>query len=407
MGEVRHLVLGFYTFRLFRYSYFHVAIGLVYFQSVGLTLSQALSLESVYYVSKATFDIPGGYFADRVGRKPSLIISGLLCALAYMIIGTNETYLVFAGAEILLGLAMSMAITSDSALLFDELKELNAEDQYQKAEGRGWALRNLGFGVAAAIGSWIAAQTTLGMPFLMSAGGISIASVIAIFYIKEPNFKPTLGGKLWYRDVVVVLKKPSFLPIVLFFAVMFIAVRIGFWAFQPVIEKTGTDLAWFGVLFGITLLVSLCSAISIGWVSKTYLAPWGAITSVLSFCFFVIAAGVSMEGQLMLIVVMAGFCIHAVGQGIYDPIMRERINGMSSGSVRATMMSVAIMLGNLGFAAFAPIYGYCLENYGHFQTLISVGVVILILGVSLSGWIRASQKRERIIKEAKSSRSYT
>ncbi len=400
MGEVRHLILGFYAFRLFRYSYFHVAIGLIYFQSVGLTLSQALSLESVYYVSKAIFDIPGGYFADRVGRKPSLIISGLLCALAYVIIGTNETYLVFTCAEILLGLAMSMAITSDSALLFDELKELNAEDQYQKVEGRGWALRNFGFGAASAMGAWIAAQTTLGIPFLISAGVILIASIIAIFYIKEPNFKPTSSGKLWYKNVMVVLKKPSFIPIVLFFAVMFIAVRIGFWAFQPVMEGIGVDLVWFGVLFGITLSVSLFSAINIDWVSKTYMAPWGAITVMLSFCFFVIVAGLSMSRQFVLVVVMMGFCIHAVGQGIYDPIMREEINSLSSGSVRATMMSVAIMLGNLGFAAFAPIYGYCLENYGHFQTLISVGVVILVFGLSLSGWIRTSQRRESIIKEA-------
>ena len=391
MREISHLILGFYAFRLFRYSYFHVAIGLIYFQSVGLTLSQALSLESIYYISKAIFDIPGGYFSDKVGRKPSLIISGFLCAIAYLVIGTNSTYTVFAGAEILLGLAMSMTITSDSALLFDELKERNAENMYRRAEGRGWALRNFGFGAASAIGAWIAAETTLGVPFIVSAAVISIASIIAIFYIKEPNFKPSSSGESWYKNVLEILKKPSFLPIVLFFGVTFIAVRIGFWAFQPVIDEIGIDIAWFGLLFGMTLAISLLSAISIEWVKKTYFAPWGIITFVLSTCFFVIAIGTTLTNLFALITVMTGFCVHAIGQGIYDPIMREKINALSSGSVRATMMSIAIMIGNLGFAAFAPLYGILVENFGHFYTLTSVGVGVLVLGSLLTSWIKISE----------------
>ncbi|MBY6059454.1 hypothetical protein, partial [Leisingera daeponensis] len=59
MLDTTKLIYGFFVFRLFRYSYFHVAIGLMYFQSVGLSLSQALTGRRISQASGTLFSLRG------------------------------------------------------------------------------------------------------------------------------------------------------------------------------------------------------------------------------------------------------------------------------------------------------------------------------------------------------------
>ena len=382
MLDTTKLIYGFFVYRLFRYSYFHVAIGLVYFQSVGLSLSQALSLESIYYITKAVSDVPGGYFADKIGRKTSLTTGSLLCAAAYGVMGLGSTYTVFALAEIMLGVAMSLATTSDSALLYDELEARGEVKRYEQVEGTGWAMRNLGFGAASAVGAWIAAATSLAVPFLISAVVISVSVLFVVFFLHEPHFHEN-KKKPWFKMIGRVFTQPGFILVILFFAVTFIAVRIGFWAFQPMLEFLQVELGYYGVLFGVMLGISLLSALRVGWVKTMAGGPWSVLALLISVCFFVLAAGAYLSGIVGLVIALLGFAIHSVAQGVYDPVMRKEINGLSEGSVRASTMAVATMLGNIGFAVVAPIYGWSVETYGQTVSMLAIGLTVAVVSVPL------------------------
>ena len=376
MSDTTKLIYGFFVYRLFRYSYFHVAIGLVYFQSVGLTLAQALSLESIYYITKAISDVPGGYFADKIGRKTSLIVGSLLCASAYAVMGSGSSYAVFAVAEVMLGVAMSLSTSSDSALLYDELKARGESHRYEQAEGTGWAMRNLGFGIASAVGAWIAAATSLAVPFLISAALISVSVLFIVFFLHEPSFSDNKTSTPWFRSLGTVLRQPGFFLIILFFAVTFAAVRIGFWAFQPMLEYLGVELRFFGTLFGVMLVISLLTALRIAWVNQLPGGPWTVLTVLISSCFMLMALGANIFGIAGLVIAIAGFAIHAVAQGLYDPVMRREINALSDGPVRASTMAVATMLGNVTFAVVAPVYGWSVDVYGHPKTMVVIGILV-------------------------------
>jgi len=384
MLDSTKLIYGFFIYRLFRYSYFHVAIGLIYFQSVGLSLSQALSLESIYYITKAISDVPGGYFADKIGRKASLIVGSLMCAAAYGVMGFGSTYAIFAVAEVMLGVAMSLSTTSDSALLYDELKARGESDRYEQAEGAGWAMRNLGFGAASAIGAWIAAATSLAVPFLISSVVISISVLFVIFFLHEPHFKENKSSTPWFLALGTVMRQPGFFLIILFFACTFVAVRIGFWAFQPMLEHLQIGLEYFGILFGLMLGISLVSALRLGWVIALPGGPWAVLTVLVSSCFVIMGIGAYVAGTVGLIVALAGFAVHSVAQGIYDPVMRREINALSDGPVRASTMAVATMLGNIIFAIVAPIYGLSVESYGHPLTMVIIGAVVFLFAGTLA-----------------------
>jgi len=389
MLDTTKLIYGFFVFRLFRYSYFHVAIGLMYFQSVGLSLSQALSLESIYYVTKAISDVPGGYFADKMGRKTSLIAGSLLCAAAYGVMGLGSTYAVFAVAEIMLGIAMSLATTSDSALLYDELEARGEIERYEQAEGTGWAMRNLGFGAASAIGAWIAATTSLAVPFLVSAVVISVSVLFVVFFLHEPHFKENKNKTPWFKAIGKVFAQPGFVLIVLFFAITFVAVRIGFWAFQPMLEHLQVELGYYGVLFGVMLGISLLSALRVGWVKNAAGGPWSVLALLISLCFLILGAGAYLGGLAGLVVALLGFAVHSIAQGVYDPVMRREINALSDGPVRASTMAVATMLGNIGFAIVAPVYGWSVEAHGHGFTMLAIALAAGIISGGLGVAIKA------------------
>ena len=383
MVRTTGLIYGFFAYRLLRYSYFHVAIGLMYFQSVGLSLSQALSLESIYYLTKAISDMPGGCFADKYGRKTSLVIGSLLCGFAYGVMGFGSTYMVFAVAEIMLGVAMSLATTADSALMYDELDARNEVERYEQLEGAGWAMRNLGFGAASAIGAWIAGATSLSVPFLMSAVVIGVSVLFVVFFLHEPHFKETRNRTPWLVAIRGVVRQSEFVLIVSYFAITFVAVRIGFWAFQPMLEHLGVELSYYGLLFGVMLGISLLSALRIGWVRKTYGGPWATLTFLIGSCFLILAAGAHLSGVVGLVVSLVGFSVHAVAQGVYDPLMRREINLLSDSSVRASSIAVATMLGNIVFAGVAPIYGWSVEEFGHPTTMLSIGVAVGLVSGTL------------------------
>lgn len=384
MLDTSRLIYGFYVYRLFRYSYFHVAIGLIYFQSVGLTLAQALSLESIYYITKAITDVPGGYFADKIGRKISLIVGSLLCAVAYAVMGFGSTYMVFAVAEVMLGLAMSLATTSDSALMYDELKARGDHDRYEQTEGTGWAMRNLGFAVASAAGAWIAALTSLAVPFLISSAVIAFSVLFIVFFLHEPNFKDNKTSETWFRALRKVLSQPALFHIIMFFAVTFVAVRIGFWAFQPMLEHLSVELRFFGIIFGMMLAISLAAALQVGWVKRVRGGPWMVLTLLITSCFFIMGLGAEVAGVTGLVIVLGGFALHSVAQGIYDPVMRREINGLSSGAVRASTMAVATMFGNVIFALVAPIYGMSVTAYGHPITMMIIGCMVGLVAGTLA-----------------------
>jgi MFS family permease len=372
------LNLGFYGFRLLRNAYFHVAIGISYFASVGLSLGDALLLESIYYVSKCLTEVPTGWLADRFGRRICLVASSLTAATGYAMLVLFVGFRPFILAEILLGLSMSLASGADSALVYDALAATRRLEDYRRIEGRGWAMRNLGYGAASAVGSLIAARYGLGLPFLVSSA----------FIILSLPFLALMGGERGVRRgtdpaaagtpaLGLLLRNRSFLFVLLFFSLLFVYVRIGFWAFQPALIEMRVSLSWFGPLFCLTLGVALLAGVRTDLIRTTPLGMIGLLTLPILAFLVLLAAGVRLGGAGGLAVALLGFALHAVVQGIYDPIMRDWVNTFCAASCRATTLSLASMLGNLGFAAVAPLFGRAVEHFGTAPVALAAALILL------------------------------
>lgn len=152
--------------------------------SQHLTLANVLRLEAVYYAAVVLLEIPSGYFSDRVGRRPTLMISALAFIAAYVLFMFDGGFAVFAIAQILLATGIAFNSGTDTSFLYDSLAATRRTDEYPAIEAV--ATRNgMAASAIAAITGGLVAMIDLRLAYAVSlvAALMSLAIVIAF---REP-----------------------------------------------------------------------------------------------------------------------------------------------------------------------------------------------------------------------------
>nr|WP_249154599.1 MFS transporter [Bradyrhizobium manausense] len=388
--------LAFIVFRFSRNSYFHVAFSVLYFQSLGFSLATALSLESFYYVAKAGLEVPSGVFADRIGRKMTLVLGSLIAASCYLGLGLCDQYWQMMLFEAGLGLSMSMASGTDSALVYDEYRAIGKIREYERVESAGWGMRNIARGLASAFGSVFAAWYTMGSTFILTSIAIFISAPVAAIFLREGNRKSTTLKGVVLSAVSLVQRNGEYRRVLLQFAIITIGVKAGFWAFQPFSDLHHIPLQWIGACFTALLFVSLVASFFVERICGLF-GLLHTQTALIVAAFVIMSLSFASTGVAGIVIVSIGLALHAVAQGISDPIMRILINRYAESESRATAMSVASMAGDGAFSLVAPLFGYLIDKHGG-----AAGSLAIVL-VSLSALYPDLIGRQKMQRKALSS----
>lgn len=150
----------YYAFVFFREFFFFSAVLVPFFTDwAGLSLFQMTLLQSWFAGWIFLLEVPTGAIADRFGRKSSLILSGLVVAIAALIYGSIPSFPVFLLAEFLFAVSFALLSGADEAFLFDSLKLLGKEKKAKHFFGKAESFRFTGIMIAAPIGSIVATHT--------------------------------------------------------------------------------------------------------------------------------------------------------------------------------------------------------------------------------------------------------
>ena len=101
---------------------FFTPIIVLFYQNNGLSLTQIMIIQSICSVASILTEIPSGYFADKVGRKQSLMITGIFALLSMLTFGLGNNFYHFLIAGLLWALAGVFISGADSAFIYDTLK---------------------------------------------------------------------------------------------------------------------------------------------------------------------------------------------------------------------------------------------------------------------------------------------
>jgi MFS family permease len=373
----------FYWYRLTKFSLFHIAILVLFYQERGLSFSQIMILQSIYYFAKVLSEVPTGALADRVGRKKALVLGSFCHSFAYLLIFFSHSLVLFILGEIIAGISMSFAYGADSALAYDTLKHLGKCEEYQRTEGNANSMRHLGFAIFAPLGGLLA-TVDLSLPYLASSIGIFFSGLIALTLVEPPRESqsgedpiPGARRRSYYeirKSLDLLLGEKRILWFVLFFSVVFLATRLGFWTYQPYMKLVGLPLSLFGIAFAVFHLFSAVVSRQADRMErllkeKLMLLVMPALV-ILSFV---------LLSRFLFLWSVSFILIQQITTAVHEPVLKAYVNRHTPSGVRATMLSVQHMAGNAAFAIFAPFLGSLVDQFRLENALLIFALVVIIL----------------------------
>ncbi|MGF1479401.1 MAG: MFS transporter [Cyanophyceae cyanobacterium] len=355
------------------FAWFPIPTIILFYQSYGLSLEQALILKTVLSLSTLVCEIPSGYLADLCGRKSSLVAGGAIWTISLLLYCFGGSFSVFLAAEMLAGVAASLISGADTALAFDTLLRQGREGEYPRFEGRMVAIAGVTEAVCGVVGGVVAANNLV-YPFYLQAACIALYCLLAAT-LTEPPRHISQRIKIW-PVVRSAFSEPRLKWLIFFSATLSTATFLIVWLSQAYLEGQNFPVASFGLAWA--LFHGVMSLAAIGATVTTL-----RLGAQRSFFLLVILLGLSY--------ILLGFIRQPWGivfiatvygvRGLKTPLLLSYINRHAMSESRATVLSVNSFVFRLGFAVAGPVAGYLADTYSLDITLMVFGTIFLTLGI--------------------------
>jgi MFS family permease len=269
----------------------------LYAQSFGVTASAIGLAVAAYGLARFAIALPAGQLSDRLGRRPTLAIGGLVSALGNLWCGLATSYPEFIIARFVAGAGASLILTTGQVVLADITTP--AERGRTIAIYQGTFLFAVGIGPFP--GGLLADHVSLAAPFIAYGLASLVVTVVAWFAVSETRDLSQASRPAGDTAPVPFAKQMAALTgmvgflLVSLISFMNAVVRTGgLFAIIPALVTLRLNLSATSVGFGLMLgsVCGLIAAYPAGWLTdlfgrKAVIVPATVLTgvSMLLFCF--------------------------------------------------------------------------------------------------------------------------
>ncbi|MGW4880018.1 MDR family MFS transporter [Streptomyces sp. NPDC004262] len=169
----------------------------------GYSASYAGLVASLHGLGGVVSSLAGGVMADRLGRRPTLLVAQGSTAAAVALLGFVQDPVAIAAVAFLVGMASNASRPAVQAMMADIVRP---QDRVRAFSLNYWAI-NLGFAVSSMAAGFIA-EVSYRAGFLIEAGMTAVCAVLV--FVKLPESRPERiarsagapGGEVSLRTVV-------------------------------------------------------------------------------------------------------------------------------------------------------------------------------------------------------------
>jgi MFS family permease len=351
-------------YRLFVYKFladFWVIVPIIvpFYKAHGMSATQILTIQAAYSLSQMLFEVPSGYLSDCIGRRRTLIAAATLLFAGVCIYSFSGDFWTFVAAEIVLGIAGALRSGTDSAILYDMLKETNHEPRYAEFEGRAEFWCRTGTAISSITGGVLGAFATLRLPFFVNAG-TALAMVAIACTLREPRREKKPTGNALVNIFAISrdsTTNPPLLTLMLLSGIISSTGVTAIWGYFMFYGNTKLPLYWYGVIFAVMQMASAFGArhsYEITRLTGSQSAFW--LLCAIGPLFFVFSL---VESRWIIPLVFA----HAVIWGMSTPLLLDRINLLTTSDVRATTLSVGSIIGRTMTITGGPLFGWITDHF--------------------------------------------
>jgi len=338
--------------------------------------------------------VPTGAVADKISRKFSIILGAGLWAVSLFIYVLGSTFLIFAVAEVIFSLGASFKSGADTALIYDSLKILDREGEYQQVEGRARSY----IMYTQAAGSIIAGfvyDININLPMIISIGFMMVTILIALKF-EEPEIEGdrefSISAYLeQIKESAAYTVKHEKIKAILFFSIVFyIFYRTGFLYFQPYMEAVNIPVKYFGILFFLfNIVAAISSKYSFKIMDKTKPRTMLFMGLLLIVSFLVLGIVRAWIGVFAIL-------LQQVARGLYRPVTRKYLNKHIPSNKRATILSFQSLLVSVAIAIVYPLMGILKDSSNIFTSHL-----VLVIAMSALLLMTNSYMNKRLGKRSK------
>jgi len=311
--------------------------------------------------------LPMGYLADMIGRKGSLILSGVLLSISILAMALWQTETSLYAMNVVSGIAQSLAGVTMSPFLMENSDEKERTYLFSFGQGLQMTMASVGSWLGGYLPTWIGqaqnvsatSSVAYGNSVLISGIGAALA-ILPLIFIKSPQIarsqravfapfqyaakNPGLLTKLVLPMLITSIGAGLIMP---FMNVFF---RVVHNQPDPVI---GTLFAWGSLAMGIGLLIAPPLADRFGKIQVV------VITQALSIPFLIL-----LGFSPIFWVGAATYYIRLALMNMSSPVYQTFVMEHVEPSGRATVASLTSMAWNFGWAFSPTISGWLQVQYG-------------------------------------------
>jgi len=378
MRNVHSNIPRLYAFSFLQMTLFPMAIITLFWKDhIGLSLTQILLLQGILSVVMVVMEYPSGYISDRIGYRVSLTLSALLGMAGWGVYTVAATFAHVMVAEILLGTSLAFISGSDSALLFETLKQEGSEQEYARHQGRMSGYSQAGEAMGALFAGLLYAYAPL-VPFFLQVGVWFLVFLITRSLVEPAREIATHAGHLTeaLRTARYAFVENRVLRYnIVLNSVLGLASFYPVWLIQPYMQHAGVPLTWFGPVWsGANLTVAI--------FSLTSHRATGFLGERSMVILFLILIGIGYAG-LGLVGGLWGFLFYYLltsMRGLRGPMMLNLTQKECPSANRAGILSLQSLCFRLLFVCTGPLVGMLADRGGvnrAFQYLLYAFLFIL------------------------------
>ena len=339
------------------------------------------TLVTAYSLMVGLFAILSGPVSDRVGRRRILLAGCGVMTVALASHGLVDSYLSFLVVRIFAGMAGGMLSGAAVSYIGDYFP------YDRRGWATGWVMSGAAFGqiVGIPMGIVMAERWGFRSPFYLFAITMALTAILLFFRVPQPPVKRSserLTVQRAVADYMAMLKRPevawaAFAYFVMFFGVAVFVIYLPTWLERD-LGATGNQIALMFLVGGIA---SVLTGPQAGKLSDRIVRK-GIILLACIGLSIVMVGTVPLVTNIVTAYVFFFLTMVLVAMRVSP--FSALLTGLVRDERRGSLMSLAVALGQLGFALGGAVSGPLFANVGYFSNTV-LGAVF-VLGMGLIVW---------------------
>lgn len=367
-------------------SLFIWPIIVVFLRSKNLSFTEIMLINSVASFLTLVLEIPTGVYADKMGKKRSIVIGNFFKLIAFSVFALTDNFKLLLFFSLFSALSESFISGADSALLYDYMKLANKLNEYDRTISSIHSLKFY-FSAITAMSSSFLYDINKYLPLYCSLIFL-LAAFITSCFLKEVESIEELSKNVSDKNIknkfilyiqhikesfkYVFNEREVLYTIFLYFIFTLFISNMNYLS-QPYMKAIKIPIIYFGVIFFVFNIIAANSAkLSYIFKEKFGEKSLNIIMIQIAICFIALAV---IHSWYSLIVLMLG----RIANGLIWPLLDSQLNNKIPSEQRATIISLKSFVISLSFIIFDPIVGIMIDNLNIFKTYLILGFTLLIV----------------------------